>query len=187
MSWLKLEPSRKPTESGILGDVDCHLPAGHIYRDNDKVTWAHETTHGINARIRNENRVSNGYYCLFNRAFSIDSPRITLRQIADATPAKLRSGKTYKLYLVQQQRYWNDTPLYVLDELTAYTNGALAGIENEMVDRATYSLECAKEMLEFSKIALNLSPSNYAHKTDLAKFISWYSLGPLALATRGLR
>jgi hypothetical protein len=186
MPWVKLAAVRQPTVTGILGDIDAHLPAGHIYKDSDKVTWAHETTHGINARIRNELRVQNGFYCLFNRAFTIDSPKITLKDISNNTPASLKQGKTYKLYIVQQQRYWNDTPLYVLDELTAYTNGAIVGIENQMWDRATYSLECAKEMLEFSKIALSLCPSNYSHTTELAKYIRWYSLGPLALAIRGV-
>lgn len=186
MPWVKLAAVRKATEPGVLGDIDSHLSAGHIYRDNDKVTWAHETTHGINARIRNENRSKNGYYCLFNRGFTIDSPKITLKDISNNTPASLKQGKTYSLYIVQQQRYWNDTPLYVIDELTAYTNGAIVGVENGMKDRAEYSLECAKEMLEFSKIALNLSPENYSHKSELSKFINWYALGPLALASRGV-
>jgi hypothetical protein len=36
----------------VLGDIESHMPAGHIYRDNDKITWGHETTHGIHSRLR---------------------------------------------------------------------------------------------------------------------------------------
>ncbi|GAG30156.1 unnamed protein product, partial [marine sediment metagenome] len=58
-----VEPKRANTLGGFLGDVDCQLPAGHIYADTDKVTHAHETTHGVNAiRLRNQQKSPNGYY-----------------------------------------------------------------------------------------------------------------------------
>jgi hypothetical protein len=43
----------------VLQDIELHMPAGHGYRDSHKVTWAHETTHGINANIRNARNVYN--------------------------------------------------------------------------------------------------------------------------------
>jgi hypothetical protein len=182
MPWINSAAIRKPTEKGMLGDIDSHLPKGHIYRDSDKVTWAHETTHGINARIRNESRSQNGYYCLFNRAFTIPSPSFTLRDLAQAIPKEKR-GKTYQLYLVDQQRHWNDTPLYVVDELTAYTNGAIVGIEHGMKDRADYSLSCAIEMYDYSKTALLLSQeTSYEHYEEFHRFVQWYFSGPLRLA-----
>jgi len=35
----------------IINDIEQHMPPQHIYRDNDKITWAHETTHGLDAEI----------------------------------------------------------------------------------------------------------------------------------------
>jgi hypothetical protein len=180
MAWTTLKAVRPATEPGSLGDIDSRLPAGHIYRDRDKVTWAHETTHGINARIRNELRVANGYYCLYGIAFTLkDNPSFLLRDIANRVD-KSKKWKTYQLYLVQQQKHWNDTPLYVLDELTAYTNGAIVGSQVGMEERARYSAECALEMYTFSKIALDLcKETSYKYTHDLEQFLMWYLSGPI--------
>ncbi len=42
----------------VLGDIESRMPKGHQYSAQDKVTWAHETTHGINNSVRNANRKS---------------------------------------------------------------------------------------------------------------------------------
>ena len=60
--WTRCPPVRTPQNSSVLADIDSHLPAGHIYwRDDDHpgkaldwISWGHETTHGINSRLRNE-------------------------------------------------------------------------------------------------------------------------------------
>lgn len=117
--------------SSILGDIESHMPQSHIYRSSDIVTWAHETTHGLNSNIRNKHggtgRV-NAFYILNNKAVVMQEPNYTLRQLASAVPSNLR-GMSYRLYLVQQQQYWNNEPLYVFDEATAYLNGAKVGFE----------------------------------------------------------
>lgn len=41
-----------PKWGKVLNDIDSHMPAGHIYADADRVTHAHETTHGINSDLR---------------------------------------------------------------------------------------------------------------------------------------
>ncbi len=104
--FVDVPPLRSNTVGGFLGDIDSHLKAGHIYKDRDKVTWAHETTHGINSRIRNEFKVDNGYYILNNVGFVLAKSGITLRRLANTVPIDMR-GPRYSLYLVQQQRYWN--------------------------------------------------------------------------------
>jgi hypothetical protein len=51
--WTDLQPVRPVTGLGtVLSDIDSHMPAGHQYKDSDKITWAHETTHGLASRIR---------------------------------------------------------------------------------------------------------------------------------------
>ena len=117
----------------VLNDIDSHMPAGHQYRDGNKITWAHETTHGINADVRNKHyqpnqRRVNAFYVLNDRAAVITEPPITIAQMADMVPQDLR-GPSYQLYLVQQRRDWNNEPLYLMDEWTAYTNGTECGRE----------------------------------------------------------
>lgn len=133
VEWPKVRDVQNPKWGTILNDIDSHMPAGHIYADADMVTHAHETTHGINANIRNKFQVGmkipGGFYCLENRAIVIEGPNgITLSDVADNVPVQLR-GSIYNLYLVEQRRHWNTVPLYVLDEFVAYSNGSAAGLD----------------------------------------------------------
>ena len=115
----------------ILQDIDSHMPAGHRYIFANKLTWGHETTHGINATIRNQYKgpdVVNAFYCLYDRAVIIEEPAVTIRAVAATIPVSLR-GPSYNLYLVQQAGGWNNRPLYLFDEWVAYTNGSEGGRE----------------------------------------------------------
>src|SRR5690606_38202965 len=53
---------RQPESSlgKVLSDIECHMPAGHIYRDSDKITWGHETSHGLASNIRQKFSRGNG-------------------------------------------------------------------------------------------------------------------------------
>lgn len=173
--WAELKSLRSVDIGGTLGDVDSHLKAGHPYKDSDKVTWTHEATHGVNSRIRNEHKVRNGYYCLEDRAFLIPTnPSFTLKELAQAIPKEDR-GRSYQLYLVNQQRYWNNDPLYVLDELTAYTLGAKAGYELESIDRANYSRENAMEFFRYGQVAQEMARERgFAEQESLDEFLAWF-------------
>ena len=133
-NWPKVRNTQdiqKDSLGKILQDIESHMPASHGYRDRSKVTWAHETTHGINANIRNSNKDAtkvNGLYCLEDRACVIFEPKMTIQSFADNIPQKLR-GPSYQLYLVEQTASWNNRPLYIFDEWIAYTNGTETGRE----------------------------------------------------------
>jgi len=130
-SWPRVRNVQNPALGKILQDIDSHMPAGHQYSDRNKVTWAHETTHGINSNIRNNHRETskvNGFYCLEDRACIIYEPKTTIRAIAPKVPQALR-GPSYQLYLVSQTGDWNNRPLYLFDEWIAYTNGSETGRE----------------------------------------------------------
>jgi len=189
MRWFpqKVQPIRSPDPrlEPTLGDIESHMPAGHPYRDSRHVTWAHETTHGLNARIRNQNvkvkqiavgaglgltlsypvpvdgvpfpelrlgRV-NACYVLGGKAFVCEEPDLRLSQIAEAVPRSMR-GMSYRLYLVEQQRYWEDCPLYVFDEWSAYANGLSTAIDANGGDGAFSDV---LQMLEFTAYALVLA------------------------------
>lgn len=127
--WPKVRNVEDNTLGKTLQDIDSHLPAGHLYVDHNKITWAHETTHGINSEIRMNHLDKvrfNGFYCLQDRACIIYEPKTTIQAVASRIP-KILQGPSYQLYLMESG--WNDTPLYLFDEWIAYTNGSETGRE----------------------------------------------------------
>jgi hypothetical protein len=169
--WVDLQPVRSDAIGGSLGDIDSHLPAGHQYRDADRVTWGHETVHGVNARLRNENHADNGFYVLKNRGFLCPSPRLTLREVAAAVPQSKR-GRIYQLYMVQAAQDWNDTPLYCLDECSAYVAGSIVGLELNMKERSLYSFRNACETWQYARVASHLARQRgYEHADALDAFL----------------
>jgi hypothetical protein len=142
LKTIQINPLRPDTVGGLLGDIDCRMggwPDWKIYRDPDKVTWAHEGTHSVNARLRMENRGLNGFYLLNGTAVILSNPKITLKNIADAIPREKRQSSLYKLYLVDAQPHWNHRPFYCIDELVAYLNGTVIGVEHNMDRRSIES------------------------------------------------
>lgn len=165
----------------VLADIESHMPAGHAYKSSDLITWAHETTHGINSNIRNKygKGNDNGFYCLLNRAIVIPEPNTTIRKIAANVSPALRGG-SFELYMVKSASDWNNQPLYVFDEWTAYTNGAACGLD--LISRKLFKDDRSfghdiLSMLEFSVYAtataytIKQEDSNY----NDAIFRSYYS------------
>lgn len=140
INWPAVRQVSPDGIGNVLADIDSHMPAGHHYRFPEKITWAHETTHGINSNIRNkyytQNRVVNGFYVLQNRGIVVEEPKTTIAAVAGNIPQSWR-GTCYQLYLVQQRRDWNDLPLYLCDEWVAYTNGAATRKDLKMEDQAS--------------------------------------------------
>ena len=134
-NWIDWSPIKNVNQplGKVLKDIESHLPNNHQYYDKDKIVWAHEATHGINSNIRNSKNEGrwNGFYTLNNRAILIKEPSVTIKQVADIVPEELK-GPSYNLYLIQQRRDWDDCPLYLFDEWTAYTNGSECGIEGDL-------------------------------------------------------
>lgn len=174
--YLDLPHLRQDKIGGLLGDIDSQLQQGHIYSHPDRMIWAHETTHGINSRLRLGLHSPNGYYLLGGLSFSISSPPgLTLSQVAQAVPQN-RRGRIYKLYMLDPQHdvpnlgkgsNWNDTPLYVMDEMVAYTNDILVGLElypnskitemNGGAYQCVDSYENARELWRYGLVAQELA------------------------------
>lgn len=187
--WTNYPPLRTVNDSSlgkVLADIDSHMPAGHIYRDNDKITWGHETTHGINSQLRNKFQQGgvgwngqqwlvteqvriNGFYVLNNKAVIINEPKGTIREAAALVPQSLR-GQTYKLYMVQQAGQWNDTPTYVFDEWVAYTNGSAVRLDLKITSRA----ETVLYMLEFNNYAIATAMACKTDDVQFKRFLMWH-------------
>lgn len=124
--YLPLPPLRERNSTlkpPILADVDCHVPDPDYWQSDDLGNWTHEGTHGVNARIRQAHDNRPGVYLGGDSALMLNHPKTTVEAIAQKVPEAFR-GYEYQTYCVNQVDSWNDEPLYLWDEWSAYLNGA---------------------------------------------------------------
>lgn len=179
--WIQvpaLRPMGPQMGSTVIADIDSRLSASdsRTYHDSSPMTWAHEATHGLQGRLR-ERLGRCAFYPLGGYAVGLIEPPGTLQQIAQAQPGPLR-GSMYRDYLRNPQvtRYWEQNPLYVLDEWTAYTNGSACGLELARAGRTPTdhitNLEQAFEFGLISTVMASLTPSNY-DREPLVAYLRW--------------
>lgn len=170
--FVDCPPLRSVSDLGkVLSDIESHMPAGHIYRDSDRITWGHETTHGINSRLRTSHRQAgriNGFYVLENKAVIIKEPNTTISAAARLVPSSLR-GSVYNLYMVSQARSWNETPLYVFDEWVAYGNGSAVRADLNIQKRQ----ESVQYMLEFNNYSIAVAMAARTDDIQFKHFVMW--------------
>src|SRR5262249_3210243 len=176
--WIHFPPQNEESNADwgdFLTDIARHLPSeyGDHYYSDDRITHAHETTHGINSHISNRlhrgREPAYGFYVGNNRAILLRGPRLKLSQVAEVIPESLR-GSRYKLYCIEQQKYFEDHPLYLFDEWVAYTNGAQAGVE--LAEKKQLDLprnDALVGSLEFSIYALGLAVAIEKHDPEYAQ------------------
>ncbi|MHC4264355.1 MAG: hypothetical protein ACYSUK_00260 [Planctomycetota bacterium] len=178
--WWTFKPLRDYNRTDICADVDAHMPIGHQYRNDDKITWTHETTHAINSIIRGlcgETGNVNAFYVGKDRCIVLKEPKnFKLSTIAEMIPQKYR-GHMYQLYLVDQQRWWNNEPLYVLDEWTSYCNGTQYAIEhNYGLDRRAGDIQNTQIMTYFASVlwkAIEKYDPDYVDMERFKIFVTW--------------
>jgi hypothetical protein len=177
--WKKLSRIREvsnPDLGVVLGDLESHIVAGHNYNDRNKITWAHQVSHGISAAIRNKvysKEPLNGFYLLQDRSIVLKEPFITIKDVAREIPEKLQ-GPSFKLYFVEQNDKWNDKPFYIIDEWVAFTNGSEVGKELNY-DGWYFELLQAHNFNVYSiylAMVTNRDTRNY-QDSDLKKFMKW--------------
>lgn len=131
MSIFKDWQPKHSVETGdtLYADIINHCQNYQQYmQQGDKFTTAHEETHGCNSDIRMDAGAGmNGFYVGKNRAIALPEPNCKKSDCIKFIPVSMK-GYRYDLYVTGQQE-WNDAPLYLFDEFTAYINGALSAIE----------------------------------------------------------
>jgi hypothetical protein len=138
----------------IIADLQSHLSNPGLYTDSDLVTTAHETTHGVNSELRQQYGKP-CFYALNGKVLSLPHELdTTLSQVAASVPEELR-GRGFRLYLIEQQKYWQNQPSYILDELSAYTNGAECSRQRQ-VD-AHGEIDFAVECLGYAAVLAKLT------------------------------
>lgn len=192
-AWIEVPAVRAlddPRLGRLLSDIESHLPAGHQYRDQDLVTWAHETTHGINNRLAKLDGRLGAFYVLGNRGIIFRHPRVRHSSIRQFVAPEFR-GMSFGLYLVQQSGSFEHQPLNVLDEWIAYTNGTEVALEHAMTRRPLPDQTATTEqMLDFCGYAAALlaavkqADPGYAEFDELAGFVRWNVWRSISIAER---
>lgn len=155
------EVSRRCSEKSLFADVinRCRNP----YLSSSRDTNAHESTHFIQSDLRNAHggRV-NAFYLLNGKAVVCKEPGVKISWIGKFCPTCLRSYR-WPLYCEQQQQYWNNEPLYLVDEWSSYINGCAVSLEDKQAGRAAESTDAASGTLEMGvySVAMAMAVQKY--------------------------
>lgn len=132
-TFVQVPSFRGQSGNSVYEDVLSHSKDQPFGNSNGRATNVHETAHGIHAYLRNSYGKKNGFYTLQGRGVLVDEPRMRKRQVADFVPQSLRSYR-FGTYITGQTA-WDDTPLYVYDEWTAYVLGGMTNVEDVQAGR----------------------------------------------------
>jgi hypothetical protein len=174
-------PLRKPTpqKCDVLTDLYCRLENPHYWADptepGDLVTWAHEMNHGVSNRLH-ASTVKHGIYVGNGNGIVLRHPEITIEQVANTVPKNQR-GPIYKLYMVEQRKDWNKSPIYLLDEWNAYITGTIARRQLGWEKRSETE-DFAREMERYCRVMLAVVKKrdpDYPDLQHLSNFIDWQS------------
>jgi hypothetical protein len=177
LEWVEVPPSKDFSHvSPVVSDIERRLPAKHEYWHEDPVTWVHEGTHYINSQIVRQ-KGKQGLYLMDGRGVVLDQPKLTLAQIAAYIPTKDRRT-IYQTYLVDQRQWWNEEPLYLLNEWVAYGNGiacrrSLSQTGTERIDTVRFALEM--EVYVQHMVAMAKEDEDYEGIEELKTFVEWHS------------
>lgn len=169
---------RRPENGSLHADILSHC--SHPSVGDGRYTDAHETSHMISADVRMDNPGrNNGFYLLGGVAAVVQQPSLTIRDVADYVPPTLR-GSRYELYLVQQQRHWNEEPLYILEEWHCYTLGAMTAVDDVLNNRPLIRTDAVSGTLEFRVYGAALAmaikercPDYWRYNAQFRRFLCW--------------
>ena len=196
VEWLDFDELNGYSDPGwgeVLTDIVRHCPPEWVstYYDSDRVTHGHETTHGINSYIRNylnhTGQRVNGFYVLENRAVIMVEPSIRKHQAAEFVPAQLRADR-FEMYITGQSA-WDDTPLYIFDEWTAYSNGTAVAVDLYLAgawhwgwrDACMGTIEFVVYSTALAMAVERYDPSYFSGYRQFTAFLGWQLEHALAL------
>lgn len=143
VEWLEFPvQSNRVSGNSFYADVINHTP--DYQRFSDKNTDVHENSHGISNYFLNKyseggTNPHNGFYIGDNKAVVLKEPKSRKSDCKEFLPSGLRQYR-YNTYIAGQDA-WDDRPLYIFDEWTAYLNGSRTSLELVKGD-PTYMPKC---------------------------------------------
>lgn len=169
--------------SDIMADVQSHLPENHHYnvtardyglnyvdQESLDISTVHECTHGINGILRAKLPKGNAFYLLSNNFVAFSEPDVKLSVVLKKVPKELRVFMYDSTYS-NGVKYWEDRPLYLMDEFIAHTTAMLYRREKGIKVRdgvPKYALEAGVYVL-----VLLESLDSYEEKEALTKTVVW--------------
>ena len=130
----------------VYGDVLSHCKRPN--RGDGRYTDVHETSHFISSELRQGKMGYNGFYILNSKGVLVKEPPTTIGEVAKYVPENLR-GYRYKLYFVEQRRYWDEQPLYIAEEWNCYTLGGMCAVDDYNNKRELERTDAVAGMFEF--------------------------------------
>jgi hypothetical protein len=177
-AWFTYNPPGSVDGKGILQEVvsRCDEQGRRTGHDPDKVTCCHESSHMLSSRIRQTAGGTgkvNAFYVGGGKCFILNEPKVTIGQVAQYVPQEFRNS-TYQLYFVQQRKYWDNEPLYILDEQNAYINGAQAAVELKVDDHGEFDrAEWFNAYADALVMAVLKHDPQYVQFGELSDFVAW--------------
>jgi hypothetical protein len=175
-------PIKKVTPKAIPVLTDLYHRVGNpdYFADpnepDDLVTHVHELTHGVSNRLH-ASTVKHGIYLLDGKGIVLKHPKVTIEQVANSIP-KAERGRIFDLYLVQQRKDWNKSPIYLLDEHNAYIHGTLAhrqlGLGVKRRETYDHAREMERYVRQLVKVVERHDPA-YPDMEKLKTFVEWQS------------
>lgn len=156
-----IQKYRTVEDGTIYGEVLSYSENTPFGNEHGRPTNVHETAHGIASELTNKYRkISNnnrlrGFYYGNGKGIILQSPNLKISEVSHYIPEKFR-GYRFKLYFVDQLKYWDDVPLYILDEWTAYIWGARCAVEDYNIKNIETGSDSVSGSFEFSLYTLGL-------------------------------
>jgi hypothetical protein len=126
--------ARNNDEVSLFGDVMNHTTRDQLVLRHDRNTNVHETLHRINNHIRNTynkgNVRYNAFYVFDNKAVLIEEPKSKKSQVPAFVPSSLRTSGRFNTYVLGMNQWWDNQPLYLVDEWSAYVGDSMSNIED---------------------------------------------------------
>ena len=120
----------------------------------------------------------------------LDEPGIKKSDIIAFVPASLR-GDRFALY-VENQKEWEDTPLYIFDEWVAYVNGSEVVLEEaakkKPAGRSNEIFACAEFAVYATALGMAVEKHDARYFTDndqFRAFLAWHVQRSLATYRKG--
>ena len=188
------EHKKLENDSSIYADIVNHLRDD--FKDyGDRAVTAHETTHLINAHLRTKytlalGRRVNAFYLGRDRFMLLDEPGVRKSDVIAFVPERLR-GDRFALY-VENQKEWDDTPLYLFDEWVAYVNGSEVALEEarkkKPAGRSNELFACVEFAVYATALGMAVEKHDaryFARNDQFRAFLSWHLQRSMAAYRKG--
>jgi len=131
LDLIEIPAINRLKEKSVYADIINHSEK-NPYSGQSRSTNAHETAHFIHNVLMNAHTIStkkpmNGFYVLNGKAAVIEEPKMKRSFVKNFVPLKLRSYR-WKTYFEKSD--WEDRPLYILDEWSAYIIGGKVCVDD---------------------------------------------------------